>query len=388
MCLSTALTSNSDYVGGLLTAAMYGRPLLREDSPSNLRFTVLLNPPMFTGDSDSHFQAEYLLMHDDQRISDHFSLKRRDPENIFDSLPAPMADLLSMMQPGGLDGHPGAGGYFTWDAVVPEKEKLTHGEDDLLPRPALEKWLYALFLKICLPYPRERFSDRPVMAPLNLTAFLRLLALLSERGYPAHWLSGVVAALCGGEVETTARAPRRVAADPAEVDAVHPARKMSVAPWRAEFTTLLSVWSRLLPFGFVAPPGALVGPRDVAEYSVEFPAFEEEQVRVPHFVLVFWDSKYRTQIPNGRGMRRALLDDETVETVGGLTDLGRRSIRVVSVFKYVPAARMASWWCRADVMREMTDGEWGVYVWRTDTWEQVTKGVGVKDVRELRTWEQ
>jgi hypothetical protein len=64
----------SDYIGGILTAAMYGRPLLREDKPSNLRFTVL-NPPMFRNHED--FQAEYPLIHDKKQIADHFSLVRR-----------------------------------------------------------------------------------------------------------------------------------------------------------------------------------------------------------------------------------------------------------------------------------------------------------------------
>lgn len=34
-----------DYVGGLLTVATYGRPLLRDNRTSDLRFNVLLNPP-------------------------------------------------------------------------------------------------------------------------------------------------------------------------------------------------------------------------------------------------------------------------------------------------------------------------------------------------------
>lgn len=359
---------DSDYVGGLLTAAMYGRPLLREDRASNLRFIVLLNPPMFS--SHSHFQAEYLLMHNNKRITDHFSLTRRANDG------APKG-------PGGFM-HVG---YMVWDRAP--ARKLT--DKNLLPRLALEKWLYAHFLKICLPYPRDRFSDRPVHAPLNLTAFLRLVSQLSERGYPSHWLSTVLAALCGdkqeSEILTTARAPHQIATSEADVDAVHPAIKMTVAPWRVEFTTLLSIWGRLLPFGFIAPPGALAQSRDIAEYSVSFPKFFEEQTRIPHFVLLFWDFQ-AGEIPGMGRMRRFLLDDEAGDTSERVRDMKRRSVHVFSTFKFVTDTRTASFWCRADTMREMMGGDWKVFIWRTDTWERVTQGVSVKDVRLLRTWDQ
>ena len=49
-----------DYVGGTLTSFLIGKPLLRTDRPSNLRFNNLLNPPLF--DSSEHFLSEYMLM--------------------------------------------------------------------------------------------------------------------------------------------------------------------------------------------------------------------------------------------------------------------------------------------------------------------------------------
>lgn len=143
-------------------------------------------------------------------------------------------------------------GYQIWEKAA--AGQIPH--KDLLTRPALEKWLYAHFLKICLPYPRgwkEDLDTSEGHAPLNLTAFIRLVCLLSERGYPSHWLSGILSVLCGGgpdaEITTTARPPVRVFTTSADVDAAFPSMKMTVAPWRAEFTTLLSIWSRLMPFG-------------------------------------------------------------------------------------------------------------------------------------------
>ncbi|EQB51950.1 hypothetical protein CGLO_08458 [Colletotrichum gloeosporioides Cg-14] len=72
------LSNIPDYVGGPLTALMYGMPLLHEGRPSNLRFNNLLNPPMF--DTHDHFLAEYMLMHDAKQVADHFGAVREiDP---------------------------------------------------------------------------------------------------------------------------------------------------------------------------------------------------------------------------------------------------------------------------------------------------------------------
>ncbi|KAK0732025.1 hypothetical protein B0H67DRAFT_566456 [Lasiosphaeris hirsuta] len=46
---------------------------------------------------------------------------------------------------------------------------------------------------------------------------------------------------------------------------------------------------------------------------------------------------------------------------------------------YVEAARTASFWCRDDVMQSMTAGGWTAFIWRTDSWTQVTDGVKVEE---------
>lgn len=281
-----------------------------------------------------------------------------------------------------------AEGYMVWEKTL--DRKLPRKE--MLSRPALEKWLYAHFLKICLPYPREKFSDAPVHAPLNLTAFLRLVGHLSTLGYPSHWLSGVLSALCGdgsrgGEITTTARPPRSAVTTAADVDAVFPPLKMTVAPWTAEFTTLLSIWSRLMPFGFTAAPSALVAPGDISEYTVRFPEFHELQMRIPHFELVFRNLALVNAF-SVLDFRRLLLDDEKGDTSDAAKKKKREGFHIVSAFKYVTDTRTASFWCRADVIRQMMDGDWRVSIWRTDTWEGVTRDVSVKVVKLIRTWEQ
>lgn len=75
-----------DYVGGILSVAMYGRPLLKDDKPAHLEYNVLLNPPKLK--NREHFRAEYMLMYDDKRVTDHFAL--RQP-------PATVARMMTMM---------------------------------------------------------------------------------------------------------------------------------------------------------------------------------------------------------------------------------------------------------------------------------------------------
>ncbi|EAQ82947.1 hypothetical protein CHGG_10765 [Chaetomium globosum CBS 148.51] len=205
-----------DYVGGMFPLALYARPLLREGGESNLRFTVLLNPPEFN--SHQHFQSEYLVLHDDKRIKDHFAMARIPGYIEGEEALGPMdkSDMLQVMR---MTGYPHltsldfvAEGYIVWGGCRPKR--LSRGNNDLLPRAVLEKWLHAFFLKTCLPFPRNTTTMSPVYSPLNLTALLRLATHLAHAGYPAHWLSAILADLCSGAIATAARAPRALITTP------------------------------------------------------------------------------------------------------------------------------------------------------------------------------
>ena len=371
-----------DYVGGLLTVAMYARPLLREDRDSNLQFNVLLNPPQVGSGTDSRFAAEYMLMCNRNHISNHFSLFTKEKDH-------------STFSPFGI------GNYAIW-------EKVPHAildRKDMLSRPQLEEWLYAHFLKICLPYPRDIRAMAPVLSPLNLTAFLRLISHLSDLGYPSHWPSGILSALCSGTITTSARPPRSLVTNKADIEAVYPARKMSVAPWLVNFTTLLSIWAPLLPFGLGGlQPKTITPPTDMALYSVTFPPFVAIEILRPHFELVFWDysnarilkttsSMEQMAQKGGSGgfLRSLLADDET----GDVSSHGREfrngdGVQMFSTFRYVTATRTASFWCSKEWARSMKEsGGWKVFIWRTDNWERVTQGVDVKgSVEFVRSWDE
>ncbi|KAF5484753.1 hypothetical protein CGCS363_v013958 [Colletotrichum siamense] len=173
-----------DYIGGPLAAFLTGGPLLRQDRPSNLRFNNLLNPPMFK--SHDQFLAEYVLMHDAKEVESNFGVTREKNPNPLDVDEAALQQMFGGNKFAIED-------YFIW-AKSSTKTTLSKR---LMSRSALERWLYLHLLKICLPYPRPKLSDRPVHAPLNLTTFLRIVGHMHDVGYPAHWLSGVLSSAQG-----------------------------------------------------------------------------------------------------------------------------------------------------------------------------------------------
>ncbi len=368
--------------------AMYGRPLLRDDRVSNLRYTVLLNPPLFH--SHEHFQAEYVLMPDEKPITDHFSLVRIPNPTLEKADPASIELMLRRM---GAPSHMKdcadfmSEGYIVWEARP--VRKLTRNKD-LMPRPALEKWLHAHFLKICVPYPREPVSDRPTNAPLNITAFIRLVAHLAEIGYPVHWLSQILCDICTRQITTTAHPPVREVTTPADVYATHPPQTMITTPWHAEFTTMLSIWNQLLPFGGIFPPNSLVSPSEIGEYTVRFPDVKRERMRVPHFVLVFWNAEQAMLPEDEEGFLWVLLsedkDDPMLDAARGFKDA---LVHIVTAMTYVAATKTASFWYRSDAIEFMKSGGWKVYIWRVDRWERVTKGIDVKNGLTLkRRWDE
>ncbi|KAH8655855.1 hypothetical protein BX600DRAFT_515543 [Xylariales sp. PMI_506] len=259
-----------DYIGGHLTTFAYAWPLLREDRASSLTFKNLLNPPMFA--THAHFQSEYLLMDDDRQIADHFGLTRVKSTG---TNKPPIPGYTAFMQEN----------YMEWQRAPKPAIALNRR----LSRVAFETWMYSHLLKICLPYPRPMFSGKPIHAPLNLMSFFRLLQDMHEVGYPAHWISAILASTCSGAITTPARAPRTLVAPPKSMaKEVAPSREMRLDAWRAEITTLLSIWCRILPFGIQLESKALVPLTSIWECTTAFPSFSTPNGNLPHFMMVFW----------------------------------------------------------------------------------------------------
>ncbi|KAF6802552.1 tetratricopeptide [Colletotrichum sojae] len=335
-----------DYVGGPLTALVYGGPLLREDRPANLRFNNLINPPMFQ--THEHFLSEYVLMHDAGQLKDHFGLVReKDPHAVPGSFTRMMGVTPFMTE-----------NYFIWG-----RSPGARCASKLMSRPALEHWLHSYLLKIVLPHRRPLGGDRPVLTPLNLTAFLRLVGMLHGVGYPAHWLSAILASVSAGSIMTTARPPREL---------------------KAEFTTLLSLWQRILPFGVAAP---VPTPEEVRECSVTFDEVLGWHGRVPHFVLVFVN---KSVLGDRKLVLPDLLQDDEEGDRSEVAARARESgLHVVTAFTYVTETKTAKFWMRGDVCDEVTQGEsWEVCICREDSWEVLkeTRMPASKGLQKLGSW--
>lgn len=308
-------------------------------------------------------------MHDTELIRQHFLLSRRQGNTGNRDLPPMLAALGDSFM---------FEDYMVWDRVP----KSTRSFQKLLPKSQFEKWVYAHLLKICLPYPRPMFSGAPVYAPLNLSALIRFISDLFEMGYPAHWLVGILSSICTGTVTTSARPPPDVVTKPADIDKRRPAKAISIQPWVAEFTTLLSIWRRLLPFGIDSLGGTLVPLDSIYEYSITFPPFPPEHERIPHFSLVFVNTAV------GNTMRPESFYDYLSGT-SSVSDISLRDKATVCVtaFQYTTASRTAVFWMRSDKMKQMAAGQWTAFICRTDEWEAITDGVDVSfEVRTGRKW--
>ncbi|KAK8044163.1 hypothetical protein PG993_004187 [Apiospora rasikravindrae] len=340
-----------DYVGGPLTSFLYGAPVLASGNGTSLTSCVLRNPPRWN--SISQFLSEYLLMHDRDLIKTHFRLKlsRTTPEEHKGMMN--MFPLLS---------------YCKWERVGATPPPATLSFEELMPRAMLTRWLHAHFLEICLPHPRgyeyEPNAGGPnalVYAPLNLTIFMRLLVHVAELGYPAHWLSAIVNGLLNGEITTTARAPREPVLRPQDIDKVYPARKISVEPWRMEFSALVSLWQPVLPFGLVTSSSlATSSPlpiHEIDEISVKLPPDTDYQAEYyPHYMLVFWNQE-KLDTPLSL-LRPLLLDDEEGDKTTSARKARREVVRAVTTFRWSAKTKTATFWLHRKAMAEMVEGDW------------------------------
>lgn len=169
--------------------AMHGRPLLREDRASSLRFNVLLNPPDVGRGTSKRFAAEYMLMCNRKRISDHLLL----------STSAKDSDSSSFF-------FMGIGDYDIWEkgaARNPASGRHAHSPRarEVALRP-LSQYLPPLSPRI------TQISPGPLSPELD-RLFVLGFAPLGSR-IPQHWLSGVLSAICSVTITTTARPPRNL----------------------------------------------------------------------------------------------------------------------------------------------------------------------------------
>jgi len=303
----------------------------------------------------NQFLAEHLLLGKRKQIVDHFRT----------SLDANSAMIEKEMSGKCLpDGkYVAMAGPYSWI----RSGSLPLPWEKLMPREQLARWLHTHFLKLYLPFPRAKWDDNQVFAPLNITTFFRLINHVSEVGYPAHWLSEILSTLCEGEIVTTARAPRSLVTDVDQALRIYPSRKLCLKPFMAEFKTLLAIWRRLLPFGLHLSHETIPNLRTIREFSINFPSCNTTYTSSPNFVLVLKNRRYEVD----EDLRRVLLDDETGDTSTAAVEMrSEPGIHVVSAFKWETETATATFWLEEGMMDDLQQKghDWEVYIWRTDTW--------------------
>lgn len=362
-----------DYLGGSLANFLYAGPVLKEGDGTGVTSNVLRNTSQF--ENLDRFNAEHLIMHDRAAIEKHFLMKLGGGG-------PPLHAILSMQAMTNIPPTMLAW-YYRWESCHSRVSPL----EQLMPQASLSKWLFAHFLKICLPFPRPTYDISQVYAPNNMTAFMRLLVQMAEVGYPGHWLSSIITSLSSGSITTAARAPRKYVLDKAAVDAVYPSRTMSVKPWSAEFTTLATMWRSVLPFTVVVPDGTLPPPEIIAEYSIFNPLLACSNANVSHFAVVFWNAGKYDDPP--KVLRPFLLDDEKGDTTASAQKIRSDGIVILSTFRWNANNFLATFWLRSDVVSAMLKEDWIVCIWRIDDWTRVTPGQPLRvALQRGRTWRE
>lgn len=311
----------------------------------------------------------YLLLDDRQRVQDTFAAALTDRSAQFQRA----MDGIVIAGRGAVMAHP-----LSWSRTSTKPLEWQR----MMPRHELERWVHAHFFKLCLPFPRPEWDDNLVFAPLNLSFVFRLVAHLHRRGYPAHWLSGILSTLSTGKITTQARAPRSMVLDAESVRRVHPPRKMSIGPFLAEFRTIFSLWRRLLPFGTpLADEDVMPSLHSIYEYKMSFRSCDGlDKLRITQishavFLLVFSNKSIVGAPPRAPSvLRDILLDDEDSVSEHHKfhsTDGSVFPIHVLSTWTWKRETSVATFWFSNDVVENILEqpGDWEAYIWRSDTWK-------------------
>jgi hypothetical protein len=347
-----ALSNVPDYIGGSLVTYMQAIPALYPGEASYVTATCLRNPSRWK--SHRHFDNEYIALSDPVVLERIFHCRMEAPED--------------------LGNFPVLAQYVKWHHIP-----VPNSFSNLLPRNQFETWLYRLFFKLAVPIEREMRHFTLIYSPLNLTAFLRLCGYLHNVGYPAHWLSGVLDEIVSGTVRTTARPPRTDPLEIEEVAANMPMLKQSTKPFVAEMTTLLSLWQFALPFGVISKETPDV--QKVHKYEIDFPQCEDFCAESPAFVLVLFHLKVLPREASDN-LRPFLLSDEVAGSSPWARE-ARETMHVISTWKWKRATKTALFWLREDLMSGLNSADWGLSIWRTDSWMMHDGPRGLKGLRDL-----
>ncbi|KAF2418776.1 hypothetical protein EJ08DRAFT_739021 [Tothia fuscella] len=370
------LSNVPDYVGGHLTSFLHAFPILQNAAcPGTIKSTCLRNSLVWKSLAD--FDNEYLLTGTTRmQGSAVYSLFRVKPPT---KAPEP-GDPVSLAE------------YHEWTRF--DEKRIEFSAKATPARESLERWLYAIFLKSALPVQQDLQSPSSyslfVYSPLNLNVFFRIIEYIQRLGWPAHWISGVLSDIVTNNVTTTVRPPRSVPLSRKEAQTVFPARKIKVAAFVAEMSTLAALWSRTLKLG-IAVPG-LPPLESVWKYRVKLKQVPLPQFQLPVYILVF----HRRNLSSVEylevvDLRKFLLDDESVRHSPIVHKMRQREqVVMVTTFTWDAKKNKAEFWLRKDMMDLLEkDKNWQCILYDTVDWTPHGRATTVKygrEVEEVCSW--
>ena len=408
-----------DYIGGPLTSFLFATPITKPGTTSAITANCLRNTPVW--ETLRQFYNEYLLVSEKEEIRQLMQVKRdttvREQANdvTFQKIQGTLRNLpvrvlkkidIETFRKNGLeavldlsqedlrnvnlksmctleldtldlDGGPTKnplGEYFKWRRTDTSPLDFS----SLLPRPALQRWLFALFFKIALPVNRSSQPwDTLIYCPLNLTIFLRILTHLRRTGYPSHWISEVLTQIIENKVTTSARPPQTSPLDIKEAQTLNPPKKLSTIPFVTEMKTLATIFQPTLPFSLITD--ALPPPTNIFSYTTAISPPPHTAANLPINILLFHHKKllksaFGEIVPwKTPPLRRALHPEFEGHFDEKFRALQQEGLKVVTTFAWDAEKGEATFWMDRDVMDEMQKGEeWHVGMWRTDTWDDIS----------------
>ncbi|KAF2646862.1 hypothetical protein P280DRAFT_465013 [Massarina eburnea CBS 473.64] len=369
------LSNIPDYVGGSLFNCIYALPLLK-DKPSSFASSMCLrNPQLFS--SQAAYDNEYTTLPSESSIKNILKVETKLMSTKEDALMKTFQEPPARLPFAAME-------YF---AFLPAAQNL-HLQD-MASRATLEKWLYQVFIKIALPA-QQPVSDpnHPdlVFAPLNLTAFFRILEITHRNGYPAHWLADLLTTILSNRVQTTARPPRTCPLSISESQKNFPPKFTDLSPFMAEIRTLAALWlGEDIGFG-LASAVLLPTPSKIRSFSIRFSDVGKHGViKTPVFTLLFADRKCLDGIlapPSGSdgayNIRKSLLSDEKKEK-GNVPEAFRKNSAVVTTWKWEMKESMGTFWMDEQVVEMWMKDDWVVSILRQDEWKLCVPPMNVLD---------
>lgn len=259
-------------------------------------------------------------------------------------------------------------GGLCWDDIILQAMSLPRPLDKLASKKELHTWLaHLLVCTLCSGTPQT--PPVKVEMPNNLGAFIHVLIHLRRVGFPSHWIGDFLQSVLADTLVTSAvpyigKLPIPVS----ESYKKNSARKINLAPWRADLEVILTLVKDALPFVVTLPSGYPTSADDIHTYSATVDPIHLELDRrsdvwgpltmpfCPAIGIIFYNGLNFTDVPE---LLPQILEGKTTEASGELQVM--IGVEEVDLSKGVVSWKMSKSW-----YEKMRREKWRMAAYRTD----------------------